>query len=138
MLRIQPPNDLISIAIHNILSYRKDKEFYDLVKDWNKVIVINVIEFYPVTVTFQGDEIKIEQGDAKKPSLKVTMGLNTMVDIAFGRTGPYTAVLKRKMKIKGIYRIGTLLKFQKIFLGALKSVAKEPNLNYFELNKCTK
>lgn len=137
-LKISPPMDLISISLANILTYRKDEEFYNLVKDWNKTVVINVKEFYPVVVKFQGDEINFEMADLKDADLKVTMGIHSMMDLAFGRLGVVKAVLTRKLKIKGMLKIGTLLKFQKIFLNTMKMVAAEPNLNYFELEKRTR
>ncbi|MHA1293404.1 MAG: SCP2 sterol-binding domain-containing protein [Promethearchaeota archaeon] len=138
MLSIHQPLDLISISIYNILSYRKDEEFYNLVKDWNKVIVINIKEFYPVSVIFWGDTIKFEKGERKKADFKVTMGINTMLDVAYRRIGVIKAVLKRKLKIKGIFKISTLLKFQKIFLGAMRKVAEDPNINYYEIEKITR
>ncbi|MFX1274612.1 MAG: SCP2 sterol-binding domain-containing protein [Promethearchaeota archaeon] len=137
-IKISPPRDLISIALENILSYRKDDKFYALIKDWNKTIVINVKEFYPVTVIFQEDTINFKIGDTKKADFKVTMGVHTMLDLAYGRTGPIRAVLSRKLKIKGLLKLGILLKFQNILLKSMKMVVAEPNINYFELEKTTK
>lgn len=138
MISIQQPLDLISISLYRVLSFRTDEKFYNLVKDWNKTIVINVTEFYPVTVKFQGTDISFERGDAKKASLRVTMSVHKMLDMAYGRSGPYKAILARKLKIKGIYKIGTLLKFQKIFLNSMKMAAAQENQNYFEIEKSIK
>ena len=66
------------------------------------------------------------------------MNINTLLDLAYGRLNPIKAVLKRKLKIKGLLKIGTLLKFMKIFLKTMKMVASDPNTNYFELNKETR
>lgn len=140
MLSIQEPRDLIAISLHKVLSYRTDEKYYELVKDWNKKIVINVKEFYPVTVTFQGDTIGFEMGDVGKADLKVTMGVNDMLDIANGRLGAIKAALTRKIKIKGILKIGVLLKFMKIFLNSMKLAAQDPVIDYneFENKRCTK
>lgn len=132
MLSIQQPQDLISISIHNVLSYRKDEAFYELVKSFNKTIIINVTEFYPVIVKFNNGEITFEKGDMKKADLKVSMSIHTMLDLAYGRLGVVMAFLTRKMKIKGILKVGTLLKFQKIFLKSMKMVAAEENVNYYD------
>lgn len=137
-IKISPPKDLISIALENIFSYRKDDKFYNLVKDWNKTILINIKEFYPVTIRFQGDEINFEMGEPKKADLKVLMSVSTMLDLAYGRIGPIRAVLFRKLKIKGILKIGILIRFQRILMKSMKMVAAEPNNNYFELEKETK
>jgi len=138
MLSIEEPRDLISISLHKVLSTRKDEVFYNLVKNWNKKIVINVKEFYPVTVIFQGDTIKFETGDNTKADLKVTMGIHTMMDIAFRRSGPIKGVLTGKIKIKGILKIGVLLKFMKIFLNSMKLAAQDPVIDYNEYEKITR
>ena len=140
MLSIQEPKDLISISLHKVLSYRTDEKYYELIKDWNKKIVINVKEFYPVTVIFEGDNIKFEMGDVGKADLKVTMGVHDMLDIANGRLGAIRAALTRKIKIKGILKIGVLLKFMKVFLKSMKLSAQDPITDYneFESQRCTK
>jgi len=136
-LLIQQPRDLISISIHNILSYRKDEEFYNLVKDWNKTLILNITDLYPVTVIFEGEHINFEPGEIKKADLKVSMSIQTMLDVAYKRLNPIWAVLARKIKIKGIFKVGVLLKFMNIFLKSMKMVAEEPNINYYELEKET-
>jgi len=140
MLSIQEPRDLIAISLHKILSYRTDEKYYNLVNNWNKKIVVNVKEFYPITVTFLGDNISFEMGDVGKADLKVTMGVNDMIDIAFGRLGVIKAALTRKIKIKGILKIGVILKFMKIFLNSMKMVAQDPVIDYneYERKRCTK
>ncbi|MCK4281475.1 MAG: hypothetical protein KAX10_05105, partial [Candidatus Lokiarchaeota archaeon] len=61
MISIQKPEDLISISLHNIFSYRKnEEEFIELVSNWNKKIVIHIEPFYPLTVIFDGNMIKFE------------------------------------------------------------------------------
>jgi len=132
MLSIHQPDDLISISLHTILSYRKDEEFYNLVKDWNKKVVIHIKPFYPVTVIFERDEIRFERGD-QKADLKVIMELDGMLDLAYGRKGLVSVFLKGKMKIKGMYKLGAVLKFKKIFMTSMKMVAKDPNLDYFNV-----
>ena len=132
MLSIQQPDDLISISLHRVLGYRKDEEFYNLVKDWNKIIVIHIKPFYPVTVIFEGDEIRFERGDRKKANLKVTMELDGMLDLAYGRRGLVSVFLKGQMKIKGMYKLGTVLKFKKIFNDTMQMVAADPNIQYYK------
>jgi len=140
MISIQKGEDLITITLQNILSYRKnDEDFIKLVLNWNKTVLIEVDGFYPVEVIFDGNEIKFKIDDFdKKINLKVKMDIYTFLDLAFGRLNPIKAFLKRKLKIKGLLKIRTLLKFMKIFLETMKMVASEPNNNYFELNKETR
>ena len=47
-------------------------------------------------------------------------------------------VVKGKVKMKGILKIGTVLKFMKIFVKSMKMVASDPNINYYERNKETR
>jgi len=140
MISIQKGEDLITITLQNIFSYRKDDEdFINLVLNWNKTVLIEVDGFYPVEVIFERNEIKFKTNDFdKKINLKVKMDIYTFLDLAFGRLNPVKAILKRKLKIKGLLKIGTVLKFMKIFLKTMKMVASEPNNNYFELNKETR
>ncbi len=140
MLSIQKGEDLLSISLNNILSFRKDEEeFINLVVDWNKNIIIEILDFYPIEVIFKSNQISFKTNNFdKKIHLKVQMDLQTLLDIAYSRISPISAVLKGKLKIKGLLKIGTLLKFMKIFLKSLKIVAANPNLYYYEQNKKTR
>jgi putative sterol carrier protein len=140
MITIQQPKDLLSVSLHNILSYRvKDKDFNELVCDWNKKILIELENFYPVLVIFQGEKISFEFRDIQqKADLKIKMNLNTLLNIAYERLSLRKAILTGKLKIKGIYKIGALLQFKKIFLDTLKMVAADPTEAYYKLNQDTK
>ena len=137
MISIQKGEDLLSIALCTILSYRKNEsEFLKLVLNWNKKILIEIEDFYPIEIIFDHDEIKFKVIDIdKKVDLKVKMNIYTLLDLAYGRLGPIKAVLKRKIRIKGLFKVGILLKFIKIFLKSMQMVAADPNNNYYELNK---
>lgn len=135
-IEIEKPVDLIAISLHNIFSHRVDDEkFINLVKDWNKKIVLFLEPFYPLTIIFQGQKIKFKREDIPKADLKVKIEFNTMLEIAYGRLNPIMALLAGKIKIKGILKIKTILRFMKIFLDTMKIVAADPIQNYYELNK---
>ena len=140
MITIQEPKDLISIAIHNILSSRiEDKDFYKHVHDWNKKVVLEIRPFYPVTVIFEGDDIKFNVGETKDADLKIRLGLQTMLDIAYGREDPLLATQKGIMDLEGLGDdSGNLVRFYNIFLASMQKVANNPNLNYYELDKKTR
>ena len=137
MISIQKGEDLLSISLSTILSYRKDEpEFQKLVIDWNKKILIEIEDFYPLEIIFHFNEIKFKVNDIdKKVDLKVKMNIYTLLDLAYGRLSPVKAVIKRKIRIKGLLKFGILLKFIKIFLKSMQMVASDPNINYYELNK---
>lgn len=137
-INIENPEDMISISLHNVLSSRDDEEFFRLVNGWNKTIIVDIIGFYPVAIRFQNVNVSFSMEIPDKYDLKVSMSIHTLLDLAYKRLGPVKAVLTRKLKIKGIYKVGTLLKFQKIFFDSMRQVAEEPNTNYFEVHEQTK
>ena len=140
MINIEKADDLLGITINNLLSYREDdKKFIELVNNWNKKVIIEIEKLYPLEVIFEGNQVKFKIKDLDSAvDLKITLSLDTFLDLAYGRSNPIKATLTRKVRIKGIYRIGTLLKFLRIFVKSMKMVAKDPNQNYYELNKGTR
>ena len=137
MISIQKGEDLLSISLGTILNYRKDEpEFQKLVIDWNKKILIEIEDFYPLEIIFHLNEIKFKVNDIdKKVDLKVKMNIYTLLDLAYRRLSPVKAVILRKIRIKGLLKIRILLKFMNIFLKSMQMVASDPNNNYYELNK---
>ena len=129
---------MIGQSLYAVLSFRKDEAYYNLVKDWNKTIVIDVEGFYPVAAIFQGNTIKFDLEIPRRVNLKVTMDLDTMLDVAYKRLGAIKGALKRKIRIKGMYKPFTILKFMKVFLKSMKMAAAQTNSNYFEVEKITK
>jgi len=140
MISIQEPEDIITIAIHNILSSRiDDKDFYKHVHDWNKKVVLEIRPFYPVTIIFEGDDIQFSVGEIKDADITLRLELQTMLDIAYGREDPLLATQKGIMEMEGLGDDSSnLVRFYNIFLASMQKVANNPNLNYFELDKKTK
>ena len=142
MINIEKADDLLGITINNLLSYRlrkDDKKFIKLVNNWNKKVVVEIEKLYSLEVIFEGNQVKFKIEDLdSEVDLKIKLSLATFLDLAFSRSNPIKATITRKVKIKGIYRIVTLLKFLKIFVKSMKMVAKDPNQNYYELNKETR
>ena len=140
MIDIEKADDLLGISVRNILSYRiNEKKFFKLVNNWNKKLIIEIEKFYPLEVIFEGNQIKFKIEDLDiNVDLRIKMSLGTLLDIAYGRINPIIATIIRKVKIKGMYRIFTLLNFLRIFVKSMKLVAADPNQNYYELNKETR
>ena len=140
MISIQKGEDLLSISLNTILSYRKNEpEFQKLVFNWNKKILIEVEDFYPIEIIFHNDNIKFKVSNIDKNlDLKVKMDIYTLLDLAYGRLSLIKAVIKRKIRIKGLLKVGILRKFIKIFLKSMQMVAADPINNYYELNKDTR
>jgi len=140
MINIEFPDDLISLSLHTVFSYRKnDKKFIKAVKDWNKKIVLHIEPFYPVTVIFEGSNIKFERKEMDDFDLKLNIHINTMLDIAYGRLTPIQAMDQKKMELIGLEKDPKIMpKFFNVFVTSMSMVAADPNLNYFELNKETR
>jgi putative sterol carrier protein len=140
MISIEFPDDLISLSLHNVFSSRiNDRKFIKHAKDWNKKIVLHIEPFYPVTVIFEGENIKFERKECLEPDLKVKIHVNTMLDIANDRLNPFYAIEEGKMEIEGLGEDSEkIMRFYNIFVVSMQMVAKEPNVNYFELNKETR
>lgn len=136
MIEIEQPKDLLSVSVKNILSYRDESDLQKLIQDYNKRIIIEIDNFYPSMVIFQGNKISFDFGeDLNKADLKINMSLDTLLDLAYSRVSLTKAILTRKLRIKGIYKLKTVLRFKKIFLDTLKKLAADPNQNYYELNQ---
>ncbi|MFX1587202.1 MAG: hypothetical protein ACFFC1_03520 [Promethearchaeota archaeon] len=140
MLNIEFPDDLISLSLHNVFSYRKDdKKFIKTVKNWNKKIVLHIDPFYPVTVIFEGSDIRFERKEIDDFDLKLNIHIDTMLDIAYGRLTPIQAMDQKKMELIGLEKDPKIMpKFFNVFVTSMGMVAAEPNLKYYELNKQTR
>ncbi|MFX1503592.1 MAG: SCP2 sterol-binding domain-containing protein [Promethearchaeota archaeon] len=140
MLNIEMPDDLISLSLFNIFSYRKkDKKFIKHVSDWNKKIVLHISPFYPVVVIFQGTTIRFEKNYDENADLKVKIDINTMLDIAYGRINPFDVMNEGKMEIEGLGEDSSMIvKFYNVFVDSMIMIAADPNIKYYELNKETR
>jgi hypothetical protein len=140
MLNIEFPDDLISLSLYNVFSYRKDdKKFIRAVKNWNKKIVLHIEPFYPVSIIFEGTNIRFGRKEIDRFDLKLNIHINTMLDIAYGRLTPIQAMDQKKMELIGLEKDPKIMpKFFNVFVTSMGMVAAEPNLNYYELNKETR
>ena len=139
-LNVEFPDDLISLSLYNVFSSRaNDKKFIKHAKDWNKKIVLHIEPFYPVTVVFEGENIKFERRELPEPDMKVKIHVNTMLDIANDRLNPFYAIEEKKMEIEGLGEDSEkIMRFYNIFVVSMQMVAQEPNVKYYELNKNTR
>ena len=140
MLNIEFPDDLISLSLYNIFSSRKDeRKFVKHAKDWNKKIVLHIEPFYPVTVIFNGSDIRFERKEYPDPDMKVKLHINTMLDIANDRLNPFFAIEEGRMLIEGLGEDSEkIMRFYNIFVVSMQMAAQEPNVNYYEIDKNTR
>ena len=127
---INEPDDLLGLAVLNVLAPRLEEDkIKKKLENWNRTIVLEIIGLYPISLVFNNSELSIEYDEKPKYDLKITTSLNTFVDIAEGNTNLISAFLKRKVKVKKIYRIFTILKFYSILFPALKALSNEAEGN---------
>lgn len=140
MLNIEMPDDLISLSLYNIFTYRKkDKKFIKHVKDWNKRIALHITPFYPITVIFKGNTIGFERNLREDADLKVKIDIDTMLGIAYGRLDPFSVLDQGKMEIDGLGDDSSMIvKFYNVFVDSMTMVAADPNIKYYEMNKETR
>jgi hypothetical protein len=135
MLNIEMPDDLISLSLYNIFNYRiNDRKFNKHAKNWNKKIIIYVEPFYPVTVIFEGENIRFQRGEVDDFDLKMKIHLNTMLDIAYGRLTPTAAIEEQRMEMVGLEKDPKIMpKFFNIFVTSMNMVASDPELEYYKI-----
>ncbi len=116
------------MGIKNILGYRLEQDgFEELVKNWNKAIIVEIKDIYEVAVIFAGESITITTEIPTKFDLKFILDLETMGDIARGKIGAIKAFMQGRVKVKKLLHVGTLLKFMKIFIPALQMAGERAN-----------
>jgi len=124
---INEPTDLLSLALKNLLTpLLTDDKIQNKIKNWKRVIVLELSGLYGITLTFNNGNISIEYGEKPKYDLKLVVSLDAFTGIAEGKVGLISAFVKRKIKVKKIYRIFTVLKFYKIFFPAIKGASENP------------
>lgn len=134
MISIQQPEDLIAIAVHNILSYRADDlAFLSLVARWEKKIILILEPFYPLAVIFDNGTITFQKNDDASADLVIRLSIETMLDLAFGRMNLLKALVSRRLKIRKLYKIPTLIRFYHIFFETVKMMAADPNTDHFAI-----
>lgn len=127
---VNEPDDVLGLALKNLIApLLDDEKFVKLIKKLKKrVIVLELADIYGITLSFNNGDIAIEYGEKPKYHLKIIVTLDAFVGIAEKKIGLVGAFLKRKAKVKKIWRVFTILKFYKIFFPAIKKANEEPIL----------
>ena len=119
------PEDIFGMAVANLFAPFLEREaFHKKIKNWKKTIIIDMIDIYPFSITFNCGKIHVKYGQSEKYQLKIIVGFDTFMGLAEGTVGMFRAALKRKIKVKKIYHIFTILKFISILMPALKNATK--------------
>lgn len=135
MLGVNDPQDILGIGIRNLLEYRDNGGALEpLLANWNRTVIIEIMGIYAVSVHFHGTETRIEPGEAPKFHLRFALSLTTMTAIAKGEISVLKAFLIGQIKIKKIWHLGTLVKFLKIIIPALK-IAGERGKHFSETHR---
>ena len=121
MITINEPDDVFGLAVVNLLSpFFEEEKLQKKLKKWKKTIVVDLIDLYTFSLTFNNGDITVDYGGKDKYNLKLIIGFDTFMDIAEGQVGLIPAFIRGKVKVKKIYNIFTVLKFITILIPALK------------------
>ena len=127
MVSINESDHVFGMAIVKIFTpFLDDEKFQKKLKDWNKVIVVELKGIYTFSIIFNDGVISCEYGEKEKYNLKLIISFDAFVGIAEGYTGLIPAFIRGKIKVKKLYNIFTALKFITILLPALKKATAEP------------
>ena len=122
---VNEPEDILGMALSNLLTpILSNAIILNKIKNWNRTIILEVIGLYPITLTFNNSEITIVYGEKPKYHIKISITLEALLNIAEGKLGLISAFLRRKVKVKKIFRILTILKFRRVLFSALKLTQK--------------
>ncbi|GAB4316055.1 MAG: hypothetical protein Kow0069_18120 [Promethearchaeota archaeon] len=124
-LSINDPTDFVGLGVKNILLYRWDEpNFRKLVGRWRAVVVLEFRHLYSVAVKFDRGRVEITHEVPRSYDLKVTFALQTLVDLAVGQTSPLRAFLTGRVKVAKAWRVGTLARFMRALLPALRAAGR--------------
>lgn len=122
---VNEPEDILGLALKNLLALRlEDEKIKKKIKNWKRTIVLEVVGMYAISLTFNNSELTIEYDEKPKYHLKISTTIEAFVGIAEGTTSMVSAFIRRKIKVKKIYRVFTILKFYSILFPALKMANK--------------
>ena len=126
---INQPQDLLGLGIKNVLEpVLEDEKIIKKLKKFNKVITLEFTGLYPITMTFNKGLISIDYGEKPKYDIKLIISVDAFTGMAGGGGGIISSFTQGQIRIKKMYRIGTLLKFASIFFPAIKKATEKPIL----------
>ena len=126
MITFKEPDHIFGMAVINLfIPYVDDEKFQKKIENWKKTIVVDLIDIYPFSIIFYNGEISVEYGAREEYDLKLIISFDTFIGIAEGYTGLIPAFLRRKIKVKKIFHIFTVLRFISILLPALKKATSQ-------------
>ncbi|MHA1274369.1 MAG: SCP2 sterol-binding domain-containing protein [Promethearchaeota archaeon] len=126
---INQPEDILGLAIKNLIEplYSENKTRKKLLKIKNRIIILELEGIYAISMIFdKKSNLKIEYGEKTKYSSKIKTNLDAFVGIAEGKVGIISAFLRRKIKVKKIFRIFTLFRFYRVLFPAIKKANENP------------
>ena len=102
-IQIDEPTDFLgNIFAKIIASYLNKTASPPMIETWKMRIVL-VTDLYPISMLFENG-LKIQRGEIENATLRLTSTMTTIVQIAKGDVSMIGAVLRRKIKIRGLIR----------------------------------
>ncbi|MFX0108922.1 MAG: SCP2 sterol-binding domain-containing protein [Candidatus Hodarchaeota archaeon] len=96
------PTDFIGAILHSLLERRLDSATKRKVLSW-KMRVLLETDYYPLTIDFDNG-YHITRDVEESYTIRVGLNMDTLIQIARGKTTLLRSVLKRRVKISGLIR----------------------------------
>ena len=100
----EEPTDLLGIGLHYSFTTRmeEDPKFRQYIDDLELKMVVD-LGYYPLLINFKKNSFQITR-NIEKPDVTLKVDLQSMIDMTEGRSSMIGLFLKRKLKIKPIYK----------------------------------
>jgi hypothetical protein len=100
---MEKPKDFLGFLMHTLIGKQlEDPNINSEVKTWNMTVVLKT-NYYPITITFENG-VTISKCAIENPTLKISLSLDTVIRLAMNETSIPKAILKREVKIAGLFK----------------------------------
>jgi hypothetical protein len=117
---LEEPTDFIGVIISTLLGKRYPGEaLAERIGGWRMTVVLET-DYYPLAFAFSNG-LTLRKGNIDHPTLRVVSSFDTIVEIARGSISPFSAFLKRSVKIRGLIQHPiSSFRFIRLLLSALR------------------
>ena len=112
--------DFIGTVLSQVLHKKlEDPEELTKIEGWEMKVIFET-NFYPVSIIFDNG-IEIQKGEVENPTIRIFMTFDTMIDLVREKQSPIGAILRNKIKVKGLLRhpLATY-RFYKLMMSSLR------------------
>ena len=95
--------DFIGTVLSLVLQKKlDDPEELSRIEGWEMKVIFET-NFYPVSLIFDNG-LEIKKGEIENPTIRIFMTFDTLIELIRGKQSPMGAILRGKIKVKGLLR----------------------------------